>query len=42
VYSTLSFRPTIQICCSEGEDVLEYFDEEFYTCAAPVVIPVEL
>jgi hypothetical protein len=29
VYSTLLFSPTTQTCCSEGEDGLEFFDEEF-------------
>jgi hypothetical protein len=29
VYSTLLFFPTIQTCCLEGEDGLEFFDEEF-------------
>jgi hypothetical protein len=29
VYSTLLFPPTIQTYCSEGEDGLEFFDEEF-------------
>jgi hypothetical protein len=29
VYSTLLFSPSTQTCCSEGEDGLEFFDEEF-------------
>jgi hypothetical protein len=29
VYSTLLFHPIVQNCCSEGEDRLEFFDEEF-------------
>jgi hypothetical protein len=29
VYSTLLFSPATQTCCSEGEDGLEFFDEEF-------------
>jgi hypothetical protein len=29
VYSTLLFCPATQTCCSEGEDGLEFFDEEF-------------
>jgi hypothetical protein len=28
VYSTLLFSPATQTCCSEGEDGLEFFDEE--------------
>jgi hypothetical protein len=28
VYSTLLFFPATQTCCSEGEDGLEFFDEE--------------
>jgi hypothetical protein len=28
-YSTLLFYPATQTCCSEGEDGLEFFDEEF-------------
>jgi hypothetical protein len=28
VYSTLLFSPATQTCCSEGEDRLEFFDEE--------------
>jgi hypothetical protein len=42
VYSTLLFSPATQTYCSEGEDGLEYFYEEFYACAAPVVVPVVL
>jgi hypothetical protein len=31
VYSALLFLPTVQTCCSEGEDGYEdFFDEEFY------------
>jgi hypothetical protein len=29
VYSTLLFPPALQNHCSEGEDGLEFFDEEF-------------
>jgi hypothetical protein len=29
VYSTLLFSPATQTYCSEGEDGLEFFDEEF-------------
>jgi hypothetical protein len=29
VYSTLLFPPVVQTCCSEGEDGLKFFDEEF-------------
>jgi hypothetical protein len=29
VYSTLLFPPAVQTYCSEGEDGLEFFDEEF-------------
>jgi hypothetical protein len=29
VYSTLLFFPATQTSCSEGEDGLEFFDEEF-------------
>jgi hypothetical protein len=29
VYSTLLFSPATQTCCSEGEDGLKFFDEEF-------------
>jgi hypothetical protein len=29
VYSTLLFSPATQTCCSEGNDGLEFFDEEF-------------
>jgi hypothetical protein len=29
VYSTLLFFPATQTCCSEGDDGLEFFDEEF-------------
>jgi hypothetical protein len=29
VYSTLLFSPAAQTCCSEEEDGLEFFDEEF-------------
>jgi hypothetical protein len=29
VYTTLLFFPATQTCCSEGEDGLEFFDEEF-------------
>jgi hypothetical protein len=29
VYSTLLFPPATQTYCSEGEDGLEFFDEEF-------------
>jgi hypothetical protein len=29
VYSTLLFSPATQTCYSEGEDGLEFFDEEF-------------
>jgi hypothetical protein len=29
VYSTLLFFPATQSCCSEAEDGLEFFDEEF-------------
>jgi hypothetical protein len=29
VYSTLLFSPVTQTCYSEGEDGLEFFDEEF-------------
>jgi hypothetical protein len=29
VYSTLLLSPATQTCCSEGEGVLEFFDEEF-------------
>jgi hypothetical protein len=28
VYSTLLFSPATQTCSSEGEDGLEFFDEE--------------
>jgi hypothetical protein len=38
----LLFPPATQTCCSEGEDRLKYFYEEFYACAAPVAIPVVL
>jgi hypothetical protein len=30
VYSTLLFSPTTQTCCSEAEEGLAFFDEEFY------------
>jgi hypothetical protein len=30
VYSTLLFLSAVQTCCSEAEDGLEVFDEEFY------------
>jgi hypothetical protein len=29
VYSTLLFSPATQTGCSEGEDGLKFFDEEF-------------
>jgi hypothetical protein len=29
VYSNMLFPPDVQTCCSEGEDGLEFFDEEF-------------
>jgi hypothetical protein len=29
VYSTLLFSPATQTYCSEGNDGLEFFDEEF-------------
>jgi hypothetical protein len=29
VYSTLLFSPATQTCCSEGNEGLEFFDEEF-------------
>jgi hypothetical protein len=29
VYSTLLFSPATQACFSEGEDGLEFFDDEF-------------
>jgi hypothetical protein len=29
VYSTLLFSPATQTYCSEGEDGLKFFDEEF-------------
>jgi hypothetical protein len=29
LYSTLLFSPTTQTCCSDGEDGLEFFNEEF-------------
>jgi hypothetical protein len=29
VYSTLLFPPTIQTCCSEAEEDLEYFNMVF-------------
>jgi hypothetical protein len=29
VYSTLLFYPATQTCCLEGDDRLEFFDEEF-------------
>jgi hypothetical protein len=29
VHSTFLFSPATQTCCSEGEDGLEFFDEEF-------------
>jgi hypothetical protein len=29
VYSTLLSSPATQTCCSEGNDELEFFDEEF-------------
>jgi hypothetical protein len=35
VYSTLLFSPATQTCCSEGEDGLEFFDEEFYATCYP-------
>jgi hypothetical protein len=35
VYSTLLFSPATQTCCSEGEDGLEFFDEEFYVTCCP-------
>jgi hypothetical protein len=36
VYSTLTFSPITQTRCSEDGDDVEFFDEEFYACAAPV------
>jgi hypothetical protein len=35
VYSTLLFSPATQTCCSEGEDGLEFFDEELYVMCYP-------
>jgi hypothetical protein len=35
VYSALLFPLAIQNCCSEGEDGLEFFDEEFYLMRYP-------
>jgi hypothetical protein len=35
VYSTLLFPPAIQTYCSEGEDGLEFFDEELYAMHCP-------
>jgi hypothetical protein len=29
VYSTLLFSPATETCCSEGEDGLKFFVEEF-------------
>jgi hypothetical protein len=29
VYATLLFSPATQTCCSEGNDGLKFFDEEF-------------
>jgi hypothetical protein len=29
VYSTLLFSPATQSCCLEGEDGLEFFNDEF-------------
>jgi hypothetical protein len=35
VYSTLLFSPATQTHCSEGEDGLEFFDEEFCATRCP-------
>jgi hypothetical protein len=42
VYSTFLFSPATQTWCSEGEDILEFLDEEFLIRVAPVAVPVEL
>jgi hypothetical protein len=36
------FSPATQTRCSEGEDGLEFFDEEFLVHATLVVVPVVL
>jgi hypothetical protein len=35
VYSTLLSPPAVQTCCSEGEDGLKFFKEEFYVVRCP-------
>jgi hypothetical protein len=35
MYSTLLFSPPTQTCYSEGEDELEFFDEDFLGYALP-------
>jgi hypothetical protein len=42
VYSTLLFPPATQTGCSEGEDGLEFFDEEFYVVRCPSCCSCEI
>jgi hypothetical protein len=35
VYSTFLFLPAVEIYCSEGEDGLQFVDDEFWTMRYP-------